>query len=78
MVNLNPKGRPIILMINGELFDVKEISRNPSSTKTGQKNPRFLTIKATNITGKRKLTIHLDPRLIRALKDESRSLSYIH
>jgi len=77
MVKLSPKGKPIILMINGELFDVKEISGNPSSTKTGQRNIRFLTIKATNVTGERKLTIHLDPRLVLALKDENRSLPYI-
>jgi len=77
MVKLSPKGKPIILMINGELFDVKEISGNSSSTKTGQRNAKFLTIKATNATGERKLTIRLDPRLVRALKDENRSLPYI-
>ena len=77
MVKLNIKGKPLILMINGEIYGVKEISGNPAPTKTGQTDG-FLTIKATNITGQRKLTIHLDPRLINALKDENRPLSYIH
>lgn len=78
MVKLNTKDKPIILMINGELYGVKEILGNPAPTKTGQTNTKFLTIKATNITGKRKITIHLDPRLINALKDENKPLPYIH
>jgi len=69
MVKLNMKDKPLLLMINGEIFSVKEVS--------GKTNTKFLTIKATNITGQRKLTIHIDPRLINALKDENRALPYI-
>lgn len=78
MVKLNMKGKSLLLMINGELYGVEEISGNMAPKKAGQTNTRFLTIKATNITGQRKLTIHIDPRLINALKDENRALPYIH
>lgn len=78
MVKLNTKGKPILLMINGELFGVEEISGKPNPTETGQTDAKFLTIKAINITSQRKLTIHLDPRLINALRDENRPLPYIH
>jgi len=70
MVKLNMKGKPLLLMINGEVFGVEEVS--------GQTNTRFLTIKAINVTGQRKLTIHIDPRLIIALKEQNISLPYIH
>lgn len=78
MVKLNTKGKPILLMINGELFGVEEISGKSDPTETGQTDAKFLTIKAINITSQRKLTIHLDPRLINALRDENRPLPYIH
>lgn len=77
MVKPNVKGKPLLLMINGELFGVEEISGKPASIKTGQTDVEFLTIKAVNVTGQRKLTIHLDPRLINALKGENRILHYI-
>ncbi|NIR87327.1 hypothetical protein GWO13_07070 [Candidatus Bathyarchaeota archaeon] len=77
MVKLKPKHKPIILMINGELYGVKEITDNPPPTKTGQTTTKFLTIKATNLTGQKKLTIHLDPRLLTALKDKNKPLPYI-
>lgn len=77
MVKLNTKGKPLLLMINGELFGIEEISGNPDPAKTGQMDAKFLTIKAINITGQRKLTIRLDLRLIYALRKENRDLSYI-
>ncbi len=78
MVKLNMKGKPLLIMINGELFGVEEISNNSAPAKTGQTDTKFLTIRAINMTGKRKLTIRLDPRLINALKDDSRTLLYIY
>ncbi|MFB0501028.1 MAG: hypothetical protein ACETVP_01010 [Candidatus Bathyarchaeia archaeon] len=78
MVKLNMKGKPLLIMINGELFGVEEISGNSSPTKTGQTETKFLTIKAINMTGQRKLTIRLDPRLFNALKDDNRALPYIY
>jgi len=78
MVKLNTKGKPLLLMINGELFGVEEISRNPTSSKTEQSDITFLTIKAVKIKGQRKLTIHIDPRLINVLKEENKALPYIH
>ncbi len=78
MVKLNMKGKPLLIMINGELFGVEEISGDSTPTKTGQTDNKFLTIKAINMTGQRKLTIRLDPRLINALKDDNRALPYIY
>lgn len=78
MVKLKMKGKPLLIMINGELFGIEEISGNSAPTKTGQTDTKFLTIKATNMSGQRKLTIRLDPRLINALKDDNRTLPYIY
>lgn len=78
MVKLNMKGKPLLIMINGELFGVEEISGNSAPTKTGQTETKFLTIKAINMTGQKKLTIRLDPRLFNALKDDNRALLYIY
>jgi len=78
MVKLNMKGKPLLLMINGELFGVEEISGNQTPKKIGQTNIKFLTIKAINVTGERKLTVHLDPRLINALREENKALPYIY
>jgi len=78
MVKLDIKDKPLVLMINGEIFGVEEISENAGPAKIKQLNARFLTIKATNITGQRKLTIRLDSRLLNILKDRARELYYIH
>jgi hypothetical protein len=78
MVKLDVKDKPLVLMVNGELFGVDEILENVGSAKIGQLNGRFLTIKATNITGQRKLTIRLDSRLLNILKNGTRELYYIH
>jgi len=78
MPKLNTKDKPLLLMINGELFGVEEISGKPVLQKIGQTNARFLTIKAVDITGQKKLTIQVDPRLINALKEENKPLYYIH
>lgn len=78
MVKLNIKGKPLLLMINGELFGIEEISGNSDPAEAKQMDTKFLTIKAINITGQRKLTVHLDLRLIDALREENRTLSYIH
>lgn len=76
MVKLNMKGRPLILMIDGELFGIEEISEiDPTYNK--RKNTKFFTIKATNITGQRKLTISLDLRLLEIVKQENGDVSYI-
>jgi len=77
MPKLNIKDKPLLLMINGELFGVEEISGKPVRQKIGQTNARFLTIKAVDITGQKKLTIQVDPRLINALKEENKPLYYI-
>ncbi|UCE15968.1 MAG: hypothetical protein JSV12_08990 [Candidatus Bathyarchaeota archaeon] len=77
MAKLNMKGKPLLLMVDGELFGVEEISRNQSLKKIGQTNAKFLTIKAINVTGEKKLTIHIDPRIINALKEENKVLPYI-
>jgi hypothetical protein len=78
MVKLDMKDKPLVLMINGEIFGVDEISENASPAKMKQLNAKFLTIKATNITGQRKLTIRLDSRLLNVLKNGTRALYYIH
>jgi len=78
MVKLDMKDKPLVLLINGEMFGVEEISENVGPAKMKQLNTRFLTIKATNITGKRKLTIRLDSRLLNILKVRARELYYIH
>ena len=78
MVKLDIKDQPLVLLINGEIFGVEEISENAGPAKMKQLNTKFLTIKATNITGKRKLTIRLDSRLLNVLKNGTRELYYIH
>lgn len=78
MAKLNMKSKPLLIMVNGELFGVEEIRGDSAPTKTGQKDIKFLTIKAINMTGQRKLTIRLDPRLINALKDDYKVLHYIY
>jgi len=78
MAKLNMKGKPLLIMVNGEIFGVEEIRGDSAPAKTGQKDMKFLTIKAINMTGQRKLTIRLDPRLINALKDDYRALHYIY
>jgi len=78
MVKLDIKDKPLVLLINGEIFGVEEISENAGPAKIKQLNTKFLTIKATNITGKRKLTIRLDSRLLNVLKNGTRELYYIH
>jgi len=78
MVKLDMKDKPLVLMINGEIFGIDEISENAGPTKMKQLNTTFLTIKATNITGQRKLTIRLDSRLLNILKNGTRELYYIH
>lgn len=78
MAKLDLKDKPLVLMINGEIFGVEEISENASPAKMKHLNAKFLTIKATNITGQRKLTIRLDSRLLNVLKNGTRALYYIH
>ena len=78
MVKLDMKDKPLVLMINGEIFGIDEISENAGPAKMKQLNTTFLTIKATNITGQRKLTIRLDSRLLNVLKNGTRELYYIH
>jgi len=78
MVKLDIKGKALVLMVNGEMFGVEEILENAGPAKMKQLNARFLTIKAINVTGKRKLTIRLDSRLLNILKDRARELYYIH
>ncbi|RLI45359.1 hypothetical protein DRO69_05495 [Candidatus Bathyarchaeota archaeon] len=78
MVKLDMKDKPLVLMVNGELFGVDEILENVGSTKIEQLNGKFLTIKATDITGQRKVTIRLDSRLLNILKNGTRKLYYIH
>jgi hypothetical protein len=76
MVKLNTRGRPLIIMINGELYGIEEISEiDPMYNK--RKDAKFFTIKATNITGQRKLTISLDLRLLDVVKQENGDISYI-
>ena len=76
MVKLNTKGKPLIIMINGELYGIEEISEiDPTYNK--KKSTKFFTIRATNITGQRKLTISLDLRLLDAVKLENGDVSYI-
>ena len=78
MVKLDIKGKALVLMVNGEMFGVEEILENVGPAKMEQLNARFLTIKAINVTGQRKLTIRLDSRLLNILKDRTRELYYIH
>jgi len=78
MVKLDMKGKPLVLMVNGEMFGVEEILENVGSAKMKQLNARFLTIKAINVTGQKKLTIRLDSRLLDVLKNGTRELYYIH
>jgi len=78
MVKLDMKDKPLVLMINGEIFGIDEISENAGPAKMKQLNTRFLTIKATNVTGQKKLTIRLDSRLLDVLKNGTRELYYIH
>jgi len=78
MVKLDMKDKPLVLMIDGEIFGVDEISENAGPAKMRQLNTKFLMIKATNITGQRKLTIRLDSRLLNVLKNGTRTLYYIH
>ncbi len=78
MVKLDMKDKPLVLMVNGEMFGVDEILENVGPAKMKQLNAKFLTIKATNITGQRKLTIRLDSRLLNVLKNGTRALYYIH
>ena len=76
MVKLNTKGRPLIIMINGELYGIEEISEI-DPTYNQRKKTKFFTIKATNITGQRKLTISLDLRLLDVVKQENGDISSI-
>ncbi len=78
MTKLDRKNKPLVLMVNGEIFGVEEISENAGPAKMKRLNAKFLTIKATNVTGKRKLTIRLDSRLLNVLKNGTRELYYIH
>ena len=76
MVKLNMKGKPLIIMIDGELYGIEEISEI-DSTYNEKKKTKFCTIRATNITGQRRLTISLDLRLLDAVKKENSDVSYI-
>jgi len=77
MVKLNMKGKPLLLMIDGELFGIEEVSEKTNPTQTGEEDARFLTIKAVNVVGRKKLTLILDSRLFEILKLEYGDVSYI-
>ena len=77
MVKLDMKDKPLVLMVNGEMFGVEEILENVGSAKLKQQNAKFLTIKAINVTGQKKLTIRLDSRILEILKNGIRELYYI-
>ncbi|GEM_PF-2926908 len=77
MVKLNMKGKPLLLMIDGELFGIEEVSERANPTQTGEEDARVLTIKAVNVVGRKKLTLILDSRLFEILKLENGDVSYI-